>query len=349
MSKVNIGITIGDINGVGPEVIIKTLADDRIMQQCDITIFGDGSFLNYYKNIVGEQQFKFFNLNKWEGLNHKIPNVVSVIDDKVNIEPGQATEVSGRVALKAVDSALEALKEGHIQALVTAPLNKHNIPEIEDHKFTGHTEYIAKFFEAEESLMFLTHEALRVGLATNHVPLQEVSKVLSPDTILKKLRIMNESLKRDFLINQPKIAVLGLNPHAGDNNLLGSEETDIIMPAIAKAKEEDMFIIGPFAADGFFGSGHYRQFDGIIAMYHDQGLVPFKTISFSKGVNFTAGLPIVRTSPDHGTAYDVAGKGIADPGSFRTALFQAIDVYRNRLQYDEMTANPVKPHKKGKK
>lgn len=348
MSKINIGITIGDINGVGPEVIIRTLADERILQHCDVTIFGDSSFINYYKNIVGEPQFKFFNLNKWENINHKIPNVVSVVEDKVNIEPGQATEVSGQVALRSIDKALEALKDGHIQALVTAPLNKHNIPEGE-HKFTGHTEYIARSFEAEESLMFLTYENLRVGLATNHVPLQDVAKVLSPEIILKKLRIMNDSLKRDFLINQPKIAVLGLNPHAGDNNLLGNEETDIIMPAIAKAKDEGIFIIGPFAADGFFGSGHYKQFDGILAMYHDQGLVPFKTLSFSEGVNFTAGLSVVRTSPDHGTAYDIAGKGKANPGSFRTALFQALDIYRNRLEYDDMTANPVKAHKKGKK
>lgn len=347
MKKLNLGISLGDPNGIGPEVIIKALSDERMYQMCNVTIFGAASILNYYKNIVKNPKFKIHPLSDWNNINQKVPNVVDVIEDKIELQPGEATEASGMMALKAVQSALEALKEGHIDALVTGPLNKHNIKVPEDSPtFTGHTEYITRFFEAEESLMLLCHEDLRVGLATNHVPLQDVSSSLQTNTIIQKLRIMHESLKRDFLINKPRIAVLGLNPHAGDNNLLGQEETDLIMPAIAKIKEEGAFIIGPFAADGFFGAGKHKQFDAILAMYHDQGLVPFKTLSFSQGVNFTAGLPVVRTSPDHGTAYDIAGKNLADPGSMRTAIYQAIDVCRNRQDYDELTANPLKPSNK---
>lgn len=349
MKKLNVGITIGDPNGIGPEVVIKALSDERMLQICNVTIFGAASILNYYKNVVNQSRFKFNILSDWKNLNQKIPNVVEVIDEKIEIQPGEATAESGMVALKAVEASLKALKEGHIDVLVTAPLNKHNIklPE-EDQKFTGHTEFITRYFETEESLMLLCHEQLRVGLATNHVPLQDVSSVLQTDTIIEKLRIMHRSLKRDFMINQPRIAVLGLNPHAGDNNLLGQEETDLIMPAIAKLKEEGAFIIGPFAADGFFGAGKHAQFDAILAMYHDQGLIPFKTLSFSQGVNFTAGLPVVRTSPDHGTAYDIAGKNQADPGSLRTAIYQALDVYRNREAYDELTANPLKQSSKNR-
>ncbi len=348
MHKVNIGISIGDINGIGPEVVIKTLADDRLLKYCNPVIFASSGIINFYKNPSGKPQFKFNQTQSAEKLNNKTVNLVNILDGKAKIEPGQVTEEAGEIALKSLDATLSALKEGHIDAMVTAPLNKHNV-NTEDHHFTGHTEYITKFFEAEESLMFLVSEKIRVGLATNHLPLQEVAAKLNSDVIYEKLKIMNESLKRDFLIHKPKIAVLGLNPHAGDNQLLGNEETEIIMPAISKAKEDGMFIVGPFAADGFFGSGAFAKFDAILAMYHDQGLIPFKSFSFSKGVNFTAGLPIVRTSPDHGTAYDIATRNQANESSFREAIFSAMDIVRNRRAYDEMTANPLQPSsKKGK-
>lgn len=340
-----IGITVGDFNGVGPEVVLKAFSDNRLFDFCIPLVYASPKIISSWKHIlkmdkVQHQVLKSKDLNI---LNPKALNIVNCLDDSFEVQPGEESEVAGKSALTLVDEALGDLKSGYIEALVTGPLNK-NLIKVEG--FTGHTEYITKKFEVEESMMFLVSETLRMGLVTNHLPLKEVAENISIDKILRKLRIMNRSLEEDFAINRPRIAVLGLNPHSGDGGLLGKEEIEIIKPAISKAQDEQILAFGPYPADGFMGSGAFKHFDGVLAMYHDQGLVAFKTLNFVNGVNYTAGLPIIRTSPDHGTAYDLAGKGEADESSLRESVFLSLDIHRNRAVYQEYNANPLKTTEK---
>jgi 4-hydroxythreonine-4-phosphate dehydrogenase len=272
--------------------------------------------------------------------------VINCLDDNIRVELGKSSPDAGKAALKALDCAVKDLKEGKIDVLVTGPINKDNI-QSEDFDFPGHTEYLTQHFgQNRETLMLMVSDLMKVGVVTGHIPLKQVPEVLTQDLILRKLRIMDKTLLQDFKIRKPRIAVFGLNPHASDGGLMGDEENNIIIPAIQRAKEEDIMAFGPYPADGFFGSDNIKKFDGILAMYHDQGLAPFKAISFDEGVNFTAGLDIIRTSPDHGTAYELAGQGEASPKSFRNALFLALDVYRNRKEYEELSSNPLESHDK---
>lgn len=339
-NKPKIGITIGDYNGVGPEVIIKLLSDERIYKYCDIVVYGQKAIINFYAKALKIQNFQINEVQDTQKLNNKIPNIFNCFTENVKIEPGVESTDAGKKAITFLDAAIGDLKNNKINALITGPVNKHSIAEsLPD--FRGQTEYIASKTGSTQSLMLLVDDNLRVGLVTNHIAVKEVATSIDSTSINQKLDLLYKSLQRDFMVHKPRIALLGLNPHSGDNGLIGKEEKDIIAPIVVKAREKGMIALGPFAADGFFGNGSYTHFDGVLAMYHDQGLVPFKTISFSRGVNFTAGLSVIRTSPDHGTAYDIAGKGIAHSDSMRAALFLALDVYRNRVEYDEMTANPV--------
>lgn len=331
MEKIKIGITVGDLNGIGLEVILKTLMDKRIPELCTPFIYGSSKAVSYHKNIVGID----FQFHQVKGADKYMPdkiNVVNCWNESVNISLGKATDVSGRYAFKALEIAVAELKEGFIDGIVTAPINKEAM-KMADFPFPGHTEYFTQRFETKESLMLMLNESLRVGVVTGHIPLADVPKTITKELIVQKVRILHDSLQIDFGIERPTIAVLGLNPHASDNGVIGNEEEKVIRPAIIELKKNGVVAMGPYPADGFFGSGQYRKFDGVIAMYHDQGLIPFKALSFNAGVNYTAGLPIIRTSPDHGTAYDIAGKNSADESSFRLALFNAIDIVKNRKTY----------------
>lgn len=345
--NVTVGISVGDINGVGMEVIMKTLRDNRIMENITVIVYGSTRLASYYKKTLGFHQFNFVKVEGAEKAKPNKANLINVWEDEVKITMGESTEDGGTYALKSLEAATEDLAGGKIDVLVTAPINKHNI-QSEQFNFPGHTEYLTEYANAEESLMFMVDEKLRIGLATNHIPLKDVSEVLTKELIIDKVRLMTASLKKDFGIEEPRIAVLGLNPHAGDNGLLGSEEEEIIIQALESLNEEGIMAYGPYAADGIFGSGNYNKFDAILAMYHDQGLVPFKALSGGNGVNFTAGLPIVRTSPDHGTAFDIVGKGKASEASFRNAIYAAIDIFKNRADFKSITANslPIKEYKK---
>ncbi|GJM33518.1 MAG: 4-hydroxythreonine-4-phosphate dehydrogenase [Saprospiraceae bacterium] len=339
MGKLKIGITIGDFNGVGLEVILKTLAKDEMAGFCTPVIYGSSKVVSYHKNIVGVD-FQFQPTRSAENLFTDKINIVNCWQENVNITLGKPSDLSGKYAITSLEAATTDLKAGLIDALVTAPINKHAM-QLANFPFPGHTEYLTKELGAEESLMFMVSDNLRVGVVTNHLPLSQVAEKISKAAILRKLQIMNESLKMDFGLERPSIAVLGLNPHAGDGGLLGDEEEKFIRPAVLESKKKGMLVMGPFPADGFFGSNQYQKYDGILAMYHDQGLIPFKALSFGKGVNFTAGLKGVRTSPDHGTAYDLAGKNEADPSSFRQAIFSAIDIAGQRKGYLEMHENTL--------
>lgn len=327
-----VGISIGDINGIGPEVVIKALEDKRILSMMTPIIYGSSKVLSFYRKELQLEQFNFMTIKDIEHIAYGKVNVINCWEEQVAVTPGQVTDTGGNTAWIALKRATEELKSGFLDAVVTAPINKNNIQN-KEFNFAGHTEFFTQTFKAKESLMFLVHENLRVGVVTGHIPLQAVSQSLTRDKIRRKLLIMDKSLAYDFGKQKPRIAVLGLNPHAGEEGLLGSEEQDIIKPVIQEMKEEGKLVFGPFPADGFFGSLLHQQFDGVMAMYHDQGLVPFKTLAFEKGVNFTAGLPIVRTSPDHGTAYDIAGKNEANPVSMREALYVACDVIRSRKEF----------------
>ena len=339
--RIKIGITIGDINSISPEIIIKTFKDERMFKYCIPIVYGSSRVLSYHRKVLQEEDFSYNIINSVARAKTDVCNVLNCWTEDVSITIGRPSPDIGQFALRAIESALYDLQEGKIDMILTAPVNK-SLLHTEENPFPGHTEYITKKFDGSASMMFLVSNQLRVGLVTNHVAVKDISKYISEKLILKKLRIMEESLKRDFGIVRPKIAVLGLNPHAGDSGLIGKEDEEIIKPTLEKAKEENILVFGPYAADGFFGMGLYRQFDAILAMYHDQGLVPFKTLSFGHGVNFTAGLPIVRTSPDHGTAYDIAGKNMASEESFRESIFLGMDILRNRQNFDEMTSNPLK-------
>lgn len=338
--KLTIGISSGDINGIGLEVALKVLSDKRLLDWCTPVVYASTKVVSYHKNIAKIKEFSFHNTNSVQTLNHQSVNVINCWMENVKITLGQCTPDGGKYATFALEQATEDLRLGYLDALVTAPINKEAM-QASGFEFPGHTEYLTHKFQAPENLMLLVNESLRVGLVTNHVPLGKVASTLSKELILKKIQLMDESLKMDFGIDRPAIAVLGLNPHAGDGGVLGTEEKDLILPAIEAAKKQGILAIGPYAADGFFGSGNYLNFDGILAMYHDQGLVPFKALSFGKGINFTAGLPVIRTSPDHGTGFDIAGKNMADPQSFREALYLALDSARQRAEYKSMTKNPL--------
>ena len=338
--RIKVGITCGDVNGVGLEVVMKALLDSRIHQICTPVIYASNKLVSFQRKHLNLNDFQYQTVHSSSEIILRKTNVINCWDEEVNVEWGMATEASGKYAFLSLEAAVADLKAGHIHVLVTAPINKHTIQN-KDFTFQGHTEYLADRFDTKDPLMFLVSETLRVAVNSGHIPVKEVASVLSIEKIVKKIKSIEHSLKRDFGQRKPRIAVLGLNPHAGDEGLIGLEEKEFILPAIKKCFDEGTFVYGPYSADGFFGSGAFKKFDAILAMYHDQGLIPFKTLSFSSGVNFTAGLPIVRTSPDHGTAYDIAGKGTAMEDSLRDAIYTAIDILRKREEYDEITANPL--------
>ncbi len=340
MDKLRIGITVGDINGVGLEVILKTIVDKRLLNVCTPVVFGSSKVVSYHKNIVQIEDFQYQNLRPGEKIVPDRLNIVNCWQDNVAITLGKATETGGQYARLSLEKAMEALQGNLIDALVTAPINKKAM-QMAGFDHVGHTEYLSKTYPGSRALMLMVGDNVRVGLATEHIPLSKVPAAITKERILEKIRAMHDTLVMDFGIERPSIAVLGLNPHAGDEGVIGHEEEQIIRPAIVEAKKSGILVMGPFPADGFFGSGKFSRYDGILAMYHDQGLAPFKALTFSSGVNYTAGLPIVRTSPDHGTAYDIAGQNVADPDSFRRAVFLAADVARNRREYMELRANRV--------
>jgi 4-hydroxythreonine-4-phosphate dehydrogenase len=329
IQKPRIGITLGDINGVGPEVVIKALADNRLLAIITPVLYGSARVISYYKKLVNVEEFNYTQVRNKGQFAPKSINVVNCWDDNLEINPGKATLDSGKAAFVALKQASEDLKEGLIDALVTAPIDKSTIHS-EEFPFKGHTEFLTQFFGVADSLMFMVSDKLRVGLVTEHIPIKDVSSAITKEKVEIKLKILEQSLRKDFGIFKPKIAVLGLNPHSGDNGLLGQEEELIIKPVIADQKNKGKLVFGPFPADGFFATSTYSKYDGVLAMYHDQGLVPFKSIAFEDGVNFTAGLPVVRTSPDHGTGYTIAGKNQASEGSLREAIYQAVEILKHR-------------------
>ena len=338
--KIIVGITQGDSNGIGLEVIIKTFLDPHMLEICTPVIFGSNKTAAYHRKALNIEGFSFNPISDLSEINHKRANIINVYDDDVPIQLGSQTEAGGKHAIQSLDAASNALVNNQIDVLVTAPINKENIQSPE-FKFPGHTEYLDEKFGTGNSLMFLISDTLRVAVVTGHIPVTRVAAELTSEKIIKKIQVLNNTLIQDFSLRKPKIAVLGLNPHAGDNGVIGDEEQRVILPAINKAKDEGILVYGPYSADGFFGNGNYKNFDAVLAMYHDQGLIPFKTISFNSGVNYTAGLSIIRTSPDHGTAYDIAGKNIASEESFRRAIYLAIDVYKTRQIHMEITSNPL--------
>jgi 4-hydroxythreonine-4-phosphate dehydrogenase len=336
-----IGITIGDINGIGLEVILKALSHKKIVDICVPVIYGSSKVVSYHKNIVALDEVSFYGQRNAERLQYDKINVVNVWQDNVNITLGKPTDLGGKYAQLSLDAAVNDLKAGLIDALVTAPIHKKSM-QLAGFQHVGHTEYLAQEFKATDSLMLLASDRFRVGLVTAHIPLKEVAGTITKEKIVNKLHIFHETLKMDFGLERPTIAVLGLNPHAGEEGMLGNEEEKIIRPAVVECKKSGIMAFGPFPADGFFGAGQFHKFDGILAMYHDQGLIPFKALTFGSGVNYTAGLPCIRTSPDHGTAFDLAGKNEADPSSFLQALFMAIDIHRNRKEYISLRENAVR-------
>lgn len=326
-----IGITIGDINGIGPEVIIKSVENNKILSLATFVIYGHGKVLSHYKHLLHAERLSFHQAQSIKDIKHNKLNVINCWDENFEVKVGLETPEAGRFALAALIKASEDLKTGGIQGVVTAPISKNNI-QSDNFKFPGHTEYFTSTFEAKESLMFLCNEHLRIGVATGHIALSQIKEKLTKQVIEEKTNLMLESLKKDFGIAKPRVAMLGLNPHAGEEGLLGGEEKEFILPLIVEFKEKGHLVFGPYPADGFFGNASYTKFDAVLAMYHDQGLIPFKTIAFEDGVNFTAGLSIVRTSPDHGTAFNIAGKNIAHEQSMRSAIYMAIDIVKNRMQ-----------------
>ncbi len=346
--RVKLGVSHGDINGISYEIIIKTFMDTRILEMCTPIVYGSSKVASYHRKILNINDFSFNQVRVAEQANPKRPNIVNINNDEIKIDLGMSTDIAGEMAVLSLDMATEDLKKGIIDVLVTAPINKFNI-QSSKFSFPGHTEYLATRFNAKDYLMLMISDDIRIGVVTGHVPLKDVSSLLTPELILSKLRVMNKSLIQDFAIPKPRIAVLGLNPHAGDGGVLGNEEQNIIEPTVRKAMDENILAFGPYPADGFFGSENLNKFDGILAMYHDQGMVPFKLMSFKEGVNYTAGLPYVRTSPAHGTAYDITGKDIASCDSFRHAIYLACDIYKNRIMHEEMLANPLKISSKGER
>ncbi|RAW01681.1 4-hydroxythreonine-4-phosphate dehydrogenase PdxA [Pseudochryseolinea flava] len=330
-NKPRIGITLGDPNGVGPEVVIKTLADNRILNLITPVIYGSAKAISFYKKQLNIEEFNYTQVRTKGQLAAKSVNVVNCWEENMEITPGKASRDAGKAALIALKQASTDLKEGLLDALVTAPIDKQTIHS-DEFPFKGHTEFLTDFFGEKDSLMFMVSDKLRVALVTEHIAVKDIAGTITKEKIESKLKLMEHSLRKDFGVVKPRIAILGLNPHAGDNGLLGTEEEQIIKPLIAEQKNKGKLVYGPFPADGFFGTGSYAKYDGVLAMYHDQGLVPFKAIAFENGVNFTAGLPIVRTSPDHGTGYGLAGKNQADETSTREAVYRAMEIFRYRTE-----------------
>jgi 4-hydroxythreonine-4-phosphate dehydrogenase len=340
---IKVGITHGDINGVGYEVILKTFQDSRILELCTPVIYGSSKVAAYHRKALDLPAINFNSISSAEEAQDGRFNIVNCVDEDVKVELSKPTKEAGDAAYKALKRATEDAKKGLIDVLVTAPINKNTIQNDSFH-FPGHTEYLEKEFgtKGEKALMILMDNDIKVALVTTHVPISEVSKKITYDDVVSKLVELNQSLKQDFIIERPRIAVLSLNPHAGDGGLIGNEESEVIIPAMKEAEKRGVMSFGPYPADGFFGAKMYENFDAVLAMYHDQGLAPFKAISMNEGVNYTAGLSIVRTSPDHGTAYDIAGKNEASNDSFRQAIYTALDIYRNRQRHAEATANPLR-------
>ena len=336
--KLKVGISVGDLNGIGGEIIMKTFEDSRMLEFCTPVIFASVKLFSFLKKNL-KSQIHFHGVNNPKQAIHGKINVVNVWKESVEVQFGIESEIAGEYSIKSLKAATKALKEGEIDVLVTAPINKHNI-QSDSFNFPGHTDYLARELEGE-SLMFMITDELKIGLFTDHVPLKDIATHLSPELIEKKINLIYNSLLQDFGIRKPKIAVLGINPHTGDNGVIGTEDDEILRPTLKKIKEQGKLVFGPYAADSFFGSDNYKNFDAIIATYHDQGLIPFKTLSFGKGVNFTAGLNKIRTSPDHGTAYEIAGKGIADAGSFKEAVFAAIHLEKKRQEYFSLSKAPL--------
>ena len=334
-NQIIVGITQGDINGIGYEVIIKTLNDFRMLELCTPVIYGSPKVAAYHKKVLEAEALNFYQIRGVDDVDlHKV-NIINCCDDNVRVELGKVSSAAGEAAYQALEQAVQDIKLGKIDVMVTAPVNTQSF------QFPGHTEYLAKQFDAKEHLMLLVSDELRVGVVVGHVPLRDVAGLITTGLIVSKLKILHHSLIADFACTNPRIAVLGLNPHAGDNGLLGDEEQRIIKPALLEAENLGITALGPYPADGFFGSGQYKKFDAILSMYHDQGLTPFKTLTFDQGVNYTAGLPFVRTSPGHGTAFDIAGENLASHDSFRQAVYLAIDIFRNRARFEEARKNPL--------
>jgi len=341
--KIKVGITHGDINGIGYEVILKALDDPRMIELCTPVIYGSAKIASHYRKALELTSSQYRQIAVAEEAKDGECSIINVISEDIRSEPGQSTQTAGEAAFAALERAVDDLRRGAIDVLVTAPINKHNI-QSENFAFPGHTEYLEAALGdgTDKALMILCDDTLRVALVTTHMPIAQVAQAITKDNVSAKIRALDNSLRYDFGIPKPRIAVLSLNPHAGENGLFGAEEQEIIAPAIADAQNARIDAYGPYAADGLFGSGNYKAFDGILAMYHDQGLAPFKTVAMEQGINFTAGLNRVRTSPDHGTGYDIAGQGIADCSSMRHAIYQAIDIWRNRCRYREMYRNPLR-------
>ena len=344
MKKYKIGITLGDINGIGPEVVLKTLSNPAVLNSCIPIIYGSGKVLGYHKNIVDDSSLSFVTISNPKSAQEDKISVVNCYQETININLGKASSEAGKFAYVCLDAAVNDLHEGFIDGLVTGPINKKAM-EMADFPEKGHTDYIAKKVGDEEPLMFMISDELKIAVATAHVPLHKVTSLLTTELLKEKITTMNTCLMQDFGIDKPLIAVLGLNPHAGDDGTIGTEEKEYIQPLIIDLKNSGVLVSGPYSADGFFGSGKFSKFDGILAMYHDQGLIPFKTLSFGNGVNFTGGLHVIRTSPDHGTAFEIAGKNEADPSSFRAALNSALDIIRNRRSYTGLRSNKLQKQK----
>jgi len=336
-----IGISCGDLNGIGIELIIKTFSDHRILEQCTPIIYASNKVINFYRKSIADINFNYQNTKEYNRINHKQVNVFNCWEEEVAINPGQLSDVAGKYAVLSLQTAVAALKQKQIDGLVTAPIHKKNIQSA-DFNFTGHTPYLKNVFEVKDVAMMLCAGNFRVALLTEHIPVSEVASQVTKEAILSKLSIIHKSLQKDFGIDRPRIAVLGLNPHAGDEGLIGNEEEMMIKPAIKEAKNNNILVTGPFSADAFFARNYQKKFDAVLAMYHDQGLIPFKALASGEGVNYTAGLPSVRTSPDHGVAFDIAGKDKADISSFVTALFECIDIINRRNEYEENRKNPVR-------
>lgn len=341
--KIVVGISIGDLNGIGSEVVLKTFQDSRMLEFCTPVIFASVKLMSFFKKAY-EMDINLHGIDSLDDILHKKINVVNVWSELVDISFGTEDTTIGAYAVKSLEAAVSALKSEMIDVLVTAPINKSNV-QSESFNFPGHTDYLAKELEGD-SLMLMISDELKIGLLTDHVAVKDVSSTITRELIEKKIKIIHKTLIEDFGIVKPKIAVLGINPHTGDKGVIGNEDDTILRPALDNIRNNGKVVMGPYAADSFFGSGNYKYFDVIIASYHDQGLIPFKTLAFGNGVNYTAGLKRIRTSPDHGTAYDVAGKNIANPDSFKEAVFQAISIYKKRMEYQAISEKPLRTNRK---
>lgn len=343
MSKehIKVAISIGDFNGIGPEVTLKALSNPRLTEFCTPCIYASAKVISHYKKLLNLHEMNLHIVRSADQIHHRKVNLVTCWEEEVTINPGQPSGESADYAFLSLEAAAKDVKEGKMDVLLTAPLDKSTVNRT-SRPFSGHTEYLAQMDGAARHMMLLVCNELRVGLVTGHVPIREVSSLLSKDKVMSAIRMLNESLRNDFGITTPRIAVLGLNPHAGDNGLLGDEETKVILPAVEESMRNGIYAFGPYPADGFFGADSYKKYDAVLAMYHDQGLIPFKFMGFEDGVNYTAGLSFVRTSPDHGTAYDIAGQGIALESSFRNALYLGLDLFRKRHQIEEASENPLR-------